>query len=206
MSIREALGYALEIDDLAGAAQRVAELAATLELLERASHQYNVLDLLDLVVEHTGYQRYIRDGSPEGEERWTNIQELGSVARDFAALPPREGLAEFLSNVALVADVDTLTEERDRVTLITLHAAKGLEFAAVFLAGMEENIFPHSRSIEDPAQMEEERRLAYVGITRAKKFLYLLSAHHRTLYGRTARQPSFPLPGRDPRGTCSGAT
>ncbi len=183
-NLREAVARAGEVDTLDDKARKaVLTFAETLEVLERATDEYNVLTLLDLVLERVGYAAHLRDGTAEGEDRWLNIQELRSVAADFAALQPRESLSSFLEQVALVADVDRLKEDPNGVTLITLHAAKGLEYQVVFLCGMEEGIFPHSRSLEDPLQMEEERRLAYVGITRAKKYLYLLSARTRTLYG-----------------------
>jgi DNA helicase-2/ATP-dependent DNA helicase PcrA len=119
------------------------------------------------------------------------VQELRTVAADFVGLPAGESLERFLESVALVADVDKLQDDKDAVTLITLHAAKGLEFPVVFIIGLEEGIFPHSRSFEDPAQMEEERRLAYVGITRARQLLYLVSAERRTLYGNASfNEPS----------------
>jgi DNA helicase-2/ATP-dependent DNA helicase PcrA len=127
----------------------------------------------------------VRDGSDEGEERWENILELRSVAQEYKDQPPLEGLQSFLENVSLLGETDEINESLPRVTLMTLHAAKGLEFKAVFLVGMEENIFPHMRSLEDQRQMEEERRLCYVGITRAKERLYLLHASRRTIYGNT---------------------
>src|SRR5437588_5351605 len=100
-----------------------------------------------------------------------------------------EGLRAFLENVALLGETDEIKENAPRVTLMTLHAAKGLEFRVVFIIGMEENLFPHARSLEDPQQMEEERRLCYVGITRAKEHLYLVHAARRTFYGNTMVNP-----------------
>ena len=107
------------------------------------------------------------------------------MAEQYDDLPPDLRLGAFLEEVALVSDQDQLAEEQDRVTLLTLHTAKGLEYQAVFIVGLEENIFPHSRSLEDPDQLEEERRLMYVGVTRAKDRLYLVRAFRRTLYGRS---------------------
>ena len=139
--------------------------------------------LVDVVIDATGYTAWLRDGTEEGEERWENILELRSVASGYDSLPPREGLVTFLENVALVADVDTLESESERVTLLTLHAAKGLEYPIVFIIGLEEDTLPHARSIDEPDELEEERRLFYVGITRAKRTLYLLRAYRRTLFG-----------------------
>ena len=184
MILRDALRHAADIPDLAAQALRAVEgFAATLDDLERMAAESDVATLLDDLLVRSGYANYTRDGSDEGYNRWENIKELGTVARDYAALPPGEGLETFLENVALVSDVDKLREDTEKVTLITLHAAKGLEFPVVFITGLEETIFPHSRSLEDPKQMEEERRLAYVGITRARQLLYLVSAERRTLYG-----------------------
>ena len=162
-----------------------------MEDLRRLAREVDLLALLEQVVARTGYIEWVRDGSEEGEERWQNVLELRTVARDYAAMEPLEGLAAFLTNVALVADVDTLQEDVDTVTLLTLHAAKGLEFKAVFLVGLDEGIFPHSRCLRDRDQMEEERRLCYVGLTRAKERLYLTHTFRRTIYGnQEASEPS----------------
>jgi DNA helicase-2/ATP-dependent DNA helicase PcrA len=133
----------------------------------------------------------VRDGSDEGQVRWENIMELRTVARDYADLPVETALTTFLEEVALVSDVDNLDEQVDAPPLLTLHAAKGLEFAVVFITGLEEGLFPHSRSMDDPEQMEEERRLCYVGVTRAKERLYLMRTFRRTLFGESdVREPS----------------
>ncbi len=175
-----------EIDEVGTAARRALTgfIAAILELRE-AAKSLNVVDLLDLVVQRIGYERFIRDGSEEGDERWENILELRTVAQDYTDEPPSEGLRSFLENVSLLGETDDLADDRPKVTLMTLHAAKGLEYDTVFLVGMEENIFPHARSLEDPKQMEEERRLCYVGITRAKRQLHLIHAARRTFHGMT---------------------
>ena len=149
--------------------------------------------LIDRILERTGYAGELRDGSEEGEERWRNVLELRRVAEDYAEVEPDASLPLFLENVALIGGADTtqtsaenpelVNEPRDAVTLITLHAAKGLEFPVVFLVGMEEGVLPHSRSFESQEQLEEERRLAYVGITRAMKKLYLVRAFRRSFFG-----------------------
>ena len=154
------------------------------------SQQLNLVDLLDLVVERSGYREYILNGT-DGEERWDNVLELRTVAQEYGNLKPSEGLATFLEGVTLVSDVDGLDESVSAVTLITLHQAKGLEFPVVFMVGMEDGILPHFRSFDDPAQMEEERRLCYVGVTRAKQRVYLVHAFRRNLMGRSlVSQPS----------------
>ena len=154
------------------------------------SHELNPADLLDLVTERSGYKEYILS-QPDGEERWENILELRTVAQQYSDLNLADGLAAFLEGVTLVSDVDGLNETVDAVTLITLHQAKGLEFPVVFIVGMEDGILPHFKSFDDPAQMEEERRLCYVGITRAKHKVYLVRAFRRSLMGSsTVNRPS----------------
>jgi DNA helicase-2/ATP-dependent DNA helicase PcrA len=140
--------------------------------------------LLDAVIDKTDYKLHIMS-DPDGEERWENVQQLRVVAAQYDELKPEHALASFLEDVALITDVDEYDEKADSVTLITLHAAKGLEFPAVFMIGMEEGILPHIRSLEsgNPAQLEEERRLCYVGMTRAKRHLYLVRAFRRAFSG-----------------------
>ena len=144
-----------------------------------------VAALLDRIAEESGYATWLRNGTEEGEDRWANLQELRSVAAHYDDFPPDLRLTAFLEEVALVSDQDELAEPEDRVTLLTVHTAKGLEFPTVFIVGLEEGIFPHSRSKDDPDQMEEERRLMYVAVTRAKDRLYLIHAFRRMIYGRT---------------------
>jgi DNA helicase-2/ATP-dependent DNA helicase PcrA len=154
----------------------------------------SVLDILDAILERSGYKRFLQDGTEEGEERWSNVEELRNKAQNYDELAPENDLSAFLEDVSLVQDVDQLDETGnggDAVTLITLHAAKGLEFPYVFLVGIEEGVLPHQRSIDDPRQLEEERRLFYVGITRAMRGLSLVRAFRRTMYGSSsANTPS----------------
>jgi DNA helicase-2/ATP-dependent DNA helicase PcrA len=148
------------------------------------NQEANLLELFDLVVTRSGYKDYILS-EEDGDERWDNIMELRTVAEQYRELPPSEGLSSFLEGVALVSDVDDMKDTADKVTLITLHQAKGLEFNVVFIAGMEEGLLPHFRSMDDPFQMEEERRLCYVGVTRARQRIYLVHAFRRNLMGRS---------------------
>jgi DNA helicase-2/ATP-dependent DNA helicase PcrA len=169
--------------------------ADIIEPIRRDLANLSVEDVLDAVLDRTGYSRYVQDGTEEGEERWANVQELRTKAQNYDELAPTNGLSAFLEDVSLVQDVDQLDENGatgDAVTLITLHAAKGLEFPYVFLVGLEEGVLPHQRSIEDARQLEEERRLFYVGITRAMRGLYLVRAFRRTMYGA----PSTSTPSR----------
>ncbi len=169
------------------------------------------LDRLILrIAEKTGYRDYLLDGTPEGEGRWENIEELATVASQIQAnyeskvkniehdapdsfLDVDEAesspLESFLEQVALVQDADSIDPNTKAVTLMTLHSAKGLEFGSVFIVGVEEGLFPHSRALMDESEMEEERRLAYVGITRAKERLYLIYAQERNIYGRFQCNP-----------------
>ena len=117
-----------------------------------------------MVAERTGYKDYLLESEDRGEDRWDNILELRSVAAEYRGLEPDESLTALLDGVALVSDTDELDGKANAVTLITLHQAKGLEYPVVFLVGMEEGLLPHRRSIDDPDQMEEERRLCYVGM------------------------------------------
>ncbi len=152
------------------------------------SREKNLVELFDFLMECSGYKQYILNDA-DGQERWENVMELRTVAEQYRDLSPSEALIEFLEKVALVSDVDGMEEGVDRVTLITLHQAKGLEFPVVFIIGMEEKLLPHIRSMDDPAQMEEERRLAYVGITRAKKKVYLVHAFRRSFMGMSTVNP-----------------
>jgi DNA helicase-2/ATP-dependent DNA helicase PcrA len=156
--------------------------AGLLHELIRGSKNLDLLKLFDLVVKKTGYKEYILGGE-NGEERWDNILELRTVAGDYRQLKAGEGLTSFLEGVTLVADVDGLDETVEAVTLVTLHQAKGLEFPIVFIIGVEDGILPHFKSLDEPTQLEEERRLCYVGITRAKQRVYLVYAFRRNLMG-----------------------
>jgi DNA helicase II / ATP-dependent DNA helicase PcrA len=135
--------------------------------------------LLEAIVEAVDYRGYIDDGTDEGSDRWANVMELRNVASEYDEVD----LTAFLERVALVSDVDDLEEDPDVVTLLTLHAAKGLEFPVVFIVGLEEGMLPHSRSLDDPEELAEERRLFYVGLTRAKDRVFLSHAFRRTFYG-----------------------
>lgn len=138
------------------------------------------------LLEDSGYMlMYQEQGTEEAMERMENLFELISAIKDFEEANPEEGLAGFLDQVSLISDIDSYEDKAERLTLMTLHGAKGLEFKAALLAGMEEGLFPHSRSLEDPEQLEEERRLCYVGMTRAKEELYLFAARTRTIFGQT---------------------
>ncbi|HUA13090.1 MAG TPA: UvrD-helicase domain-containing protein [Candidatus Sulfotelmatobacter sp.] len=160
----------------------LADILASLKNLAKAS---NTTNLINALINRIDYFHYLEDGTPQGEARVENVKELLSVAQEY----DQAGLAGFLEEVALISDIDSAEFNSQAVTLMTLHSAKGLEFPVVFITGMEESILPHSNSMYDQAELEEERRLAYVGMTRAKEELYLLYANSRLLYGITQHNP-----------------
>ena len=143
-------------------------------------------ELVDLVIEVMQLRSFYDDGTPQGEARVENLAELHGYAEEFDPLDPREGLDEFLAEVTLTSDVDTYDEKEEGVTLITLHMVKGLEFPVVFLVGLEEGLLPHQRSLDEDRGIDEERRLMYVGITRAQDRLYLTCAFRRHIFGQAA--------------------
>ncbi|HVR88009.1 MAG TPA: UvrD-helicase domain-containing protein [Candidatus Limnocylindria bacterium] len=172
--------------------RQAAAIVAFGRLLARLREELGLRDLPDIVdevVRSSGYAAYLKDGTEEGEERHANVLEVRSLAGEFANLPRDEQLPSFLEEVALVSDVDEFAEAKPAATLITMHAVKGLEFPVVFVTGMEEGVFPHARSLEHEAQLEEERRLCYVAITRAMHRCYLTFARRRQLFGRTNENP-----------------
>jgi DNA helicase-2/ATP-dependent DNA helicase PcrA len=144
-----------------------------------AAEKENVPDLLRRILKDVRYREFLQTGSEEGDERWENVEELVAVTEEFEEIP----LDRFLEEIALVSDQDTLTEKQDAPVLLTLHAAKGLEFPVVFIVGLDDGLLPHVRSMDDPEAMAEERRLLYVGITRAMDRLYLVRAFRRTAGG-----------------------
>jgi len=172
------------------AGKALADFLDLIDGFKARSRKLNMVDLFDLVAEGSGYKKYIL-GQVDGEERWDNILELRTAVQQYRDLETSDALTAFLEGVTLVSDVDGLDEGEGGVTLITLHQAKGLEFPVVFIVGVEEGILPHFRSFDDPGQMEEERRLCYVGITRAKQRVYLVRAFRRSLRGSsTVNKPS----------------
>jgi DNA helicase-2/ATP-dependent DNA helicase PcrA len=161
------------------------ELSDILSTLREVSTTASVAGLIDSLLRRIDYLNFLSDGTPKGEAHQENVKELLSVAQEYQD----EGLEGFLEEVALVSDLDGTNFNGDAVTLMTLHAAKGLEFPVVFMTGLEESIFPHSRALYDQGEMEEERRLCYVGMTRARQELYMSYAASRLLYGGTQHNP-----------------
>lgn len=153
--------------------------------IESKDEKAKTLDFLDFAIKETEFRKYICDGTEDGEIRWDNVKELYTAVGKYNDFPWREGIKMFLEEVSLATDLDDMKDDEKSVTLMTLHAAKGLEFDTVFMIGLEEGLLPHSRSIDDPAEMEEERRLCYVGMTRAKSRIFLVFARVRKIYGST---------------------
>ena len=173
------------------AARTIAGFVQMISGLVEDSRRLDVVGLIDSVLERTAYRDYLFDRDEKAEERWENIRELRNTAQEFRLIDPPDGLADLLERLALVADIDSYEESADSLTLITLHQAKGLEFPVVFIVGMEEGLLPHSRSMDSAEELEEERRLCYVGMTRSKERLYLLRAFRRGFFG-SAVGPSSP--------------
>lgn len=178
-----------KLDLLPAAAQKaVTRFARLMTRLRELAETSSLTELAKAVAAESGYLDQLdKENTLEAIDRKENIQEFFTVTQQFEQEVEDPSLENFLAHVSLVSDVDSLEEGEDAVTLMTLHSAKGLEFPVVFMVGMEEGIFPHARAFEDDREMEEERRLCYVGITRAKDALYLSHAWQRTLYGQTRR-------------------
>lgn len=166
------------------------ELAAIIFDLMNQADNVPVEELIEQVLNKTGYMEELRnEHTAQAQSRIDNLMELISVGQEFAKTEEENNLENFLGHVALVSDIDDAELGEEAITLMTLHSSKGLEFPVVFLAGMEEGIFPHARTLMDEEEVEEERRLCYVGITRAEKQLFLSNAKMRTIYGHTVSYP-----------------
>ncbi|MGH2347889.1 MAG: 3'-5' exonuclease, partial [bacterium] len=192
LSLFDAMATPEGLEQFPKQAQRAAgEFVGLIERLRDRAGRVRATDLIELTIVESGYQAMLEaEGTDESYSRLENLRELVTVAQEFEQTTGEESPEAFLQHLALVTDLDTWSEEVDRVTLMTLHSAKGLEFPVVFLAGLEEGLFPHARSLDEEGGMEEERRLCYVGMTRAKERLYLSFARNRTIFGTTV--PAVP--------------
>ena len=168
----------------ARAARALGDFRDLIAGLRAEADSLDIIELIDRVLDRSGYRKHISESDDErADDRLDNINEFKSSAREFMGIPTLEGLNAFLESVSLVSDIDSMEEKPDSITLITLHQAKGLEYPVVFMVGMEDGLLPHSRSMDDPAALEEERRLCYVGMTRAKDRLYMTRAFRRGFRG-----------------------
>lgn len=168
-----------------GKKETLAKFVQLIQSLQKVNKEFSASGLIKHVLDNTGYNKFINDGTVEGESRLENVYELINVASKYDNMEPGLSLNIFLEEIALITDVDSMDERDNAVTLMTIHSAKGLEFPYVFLIGMEEGLLPHSQSLLERDRLEEERRLMYVAITRAKEKLYLLRAMSRMVYGET---------------------
>jgi DNA helicase-2/ATP-dependent DNA helicase PcrA len=182
----ESLQKAQELEGLTPKAKAgFIELADIITSFRAQLEELTPANLIDSLIRRLDYLRWLADGTPQGEARIENVKELLSVAGEYQDV----GLAGFLEEVSLISDIDSADLGSDAVILMTLHSAKGLEFPVVYITGLEEGVLPHSRALYDASEMEEERRLMYVGMTRAKDELYLTYATGRTLYGSRLHNP-----------------
>lgn len=186
ISFWQALTEIDRIEEIRGAKTAALEqFVKLIQELQSVNREFPAAGVIKHVLDLSGYKKMLDDGTADGESRLQNAYELISVAGKYNSLPPGESLSIFLEEISLIADIDKLDEQENAVTLMTVHSAKGLEFPTVFLVGLEEGIFPHSRSLLEREELEEERRLMYVALTRAKNKLYLMHAQNRMLYGES---------------------
>ena len=180
--IKEANMYS----ELLRASVKLSDFTAVIDLLRRSQPEMRLVDFVDMVLDKTGYrQALLLENSIESQSRLENLDEFMSVVKEYEASAEDPSLSDFLESVSLISDIDNYDEDQPAVTLMTIHSAKGLEFPVVFLAGMEEGLFPGTRSMVDEEEIEEERRLCYVAITRAKQNLYITKAQARMIFGQT---------------------
>ena len=184
-SLFKAILEAENISELkSGTISKLKDFASLIMKFQDAQLKYNLPEFLGLVLEKSGYLHELQmSGTDEDQTRIENLQELVNVANEFEPEEIDNTLGEFLTQVSLVSDIDGLDEIANNVTLMTLHSSKGLEFPIIFLAGCDEGIFPSARAMNTKSELEEERRLMYVGITRAQNKLYLTTAKRRQMWG-----------------------
>ena len=180
----------IQYDTLRSAAEKLIKFGKMMRSFREKAEESSVLDLVSFILEHSGYLEALKaEETVEAETRIENLKEFMSLVKEFEDNTPEGTLSDFLDGISLISDIDNYDEDQDAVVMMTLHSSKGLEFPVVFIAGMEEGIFPSFMSATEQGGIEEERRLCYVGVTRAKEQLYLLCANSRTLYGSTSHNP-----------------
>jgi len=180
----ESLSKAKEIEELPAKSKfALYSFGKTLGKIKQKTKNYKPTELMKFVIEEIGYKEYLDTRSEEGYMRWENVKELLTVAKKYNSIKADEAMDKFLEEVALVQGTEEIDEDKNVIHMMTLHSAKGLEFPAVFIVGMEEGLLPHSKSLDNPIELEEERRLCYVGITRAKRRIFITLARSRTIFG-----------------------
>ena len=170
--------------------ENLLSFAGIIQVSKKKSKEMNIVQLLDHILKAIDYKNYIIDGTEEGDLRWENVKELFTAVEKYSKLKAEEAIKLFIEEVALASDLDSVDDKQDTVTLMTLHSAKGLEYDTIFIIGLEEGLLPHSMSIDNPIEIEEERRLCYVGITRAKNRVNLIFARVRRIFGSS--QANYP--------------
>ena len=170
--------------------ENLLSFAGIIQVSKEKSKEMNIVQLLDYILKAINYKSHIIDGTEEGDLRWENVRELFTAVEKYSKLKAEEAIKLFIEEVALASDLDSVDDKQDTVTLMTLHSAKGLEYDTVFIIGLEEGLLPHSMSIDSPIEIEEERRLCYVGITRAKNRVNLIFARVRRIFGSS--QANYP--------------
>lgn len=186
LSVFEAMKEVEKIEGInEGKKETILGFVKMIEELRGVNARFTASGVIKHVLDRSGYKKFLDDGTVEGESRLENVYELINVSSKYDNIEPGMSLSIFLEEIALIADVDSLEERENSVTLMTIHSAKGLEFPVVFIIGMEEGLLPHSQSLLERDQLEEERRLMYVAVTRAREKLYLVRAQSRMVYGET---------------------
>lgn len=205
MEVGRVMAHIASAEGIPSAAkQKIQEFDLLIESFRNRYSQKKLSEFLEEVIAKTGYETMLETQGEEGHVRLENIRELVSVAKKYDQVDPVRALSLFLEEVALVSDLDDMQQTDEKVTMMTIHSAKGLEFPVVFLAGVEENIFPSSRSLFTPDDLEEERRLMYVGITRAEQKLFITLAKSRMLYGDIMYNSPSRFIGEIPQDLCDG--
>ncbi|MEK7659492.1 MAG: UvrD-helicase domain-containing protein [Patescibacteria group bacterium] len=202
LNLSDALSKAKEIEELPTKARfNLHSFGKTLEKMKEKTKDYELTKLMKFIVNEISYKEHLDTKSEEGYMRWENVKELLTVARKYDELKTGEAMNKFLEEVALIQGTENIDEDKNVIHMMTLHSAKGLEFPVVFLVGAEEGLLPHSKSLSNPIELEEERRLCYVGITRARRRIFITSARSRNIFGTSSQSISSRFLGEIPKET-----
>ena len=188
LNLFESMLKAKEINDLPAKSQfAIYSFGKTLEKIKQKTNDFELTKLMKYIVNEIDYKTHLDTKTEEGYMRWENVKELLTVARKYNSFKTDEAINKFLEEVALIQETENIEEDKNVIYMMTLHSAKGLEFPAVFLVGIEEGLLPHSKSLDNPIELEEERRLCYVGITRAKRRVFITFTRSRMIFGTTSQ-------------------